>query len=166
MRVLKIIDSTITEPHSTWRTESRELCFGTPWCEIVLGYSWMYFPKKEISSSYGHRGVCCTTFIAKDPFLAKLWITIMTSSTGNILRVTGPLCGEFTGHRWIPPPPRWLLVTTETLSVYRRDKSNWIVFYYGMPNRTRSAVVARLLRWEYTLIKFTVITVVLMLAPS
>ena len=26
----------------------------------------------------------------------------MASSNGNILRVTGPLCGEFTGHRWIP----------------------------------------------------------------
>ena len=27
---------------------------------------------------------------------------IMTSSNGSIIRVTGPLCGEFTGHRWIP----------------------------------------------------------------
>ena len=27
---------------------------------------------------------------------------IMTSSNGNIFRVTGPLCGEYTGHRWIP----------------------------------------------------------------
>ena len=26
----------------------------------------------------------------------------MTSSNGNIFRVTGPLCEEFTGHRWIP----------------------------------------------------------------
>ena len=26
----------------------------------------------------------------------------MTSSNGNILRVTGPLCGEFSGHRWMP----------------------------------------------------------------
>ena len=26
----------------------------------------------------------------------------MTSSNGNISRVTGSLCGEFTGHRWIP----------------------------------------------------------------
>ena len=25
-----------------------------------------------------------------------------TSSDGNIFRVTGHLCGEFTGHRWIP----------------------------------------------------------------
>ena len=27
---------------------------------------------------------------------------MMTSSNGNIFRVTGPLRGEFTGHRWIP----------------------------------------------------------------
>ena len=26
----------------------------------------------------------------------------MTSSNGDVFRVTGPLCGEFTGHRWIP----------------------------------------------------------------
>ena len=29
-------------------------------------------------------------------------VFIMTSSNGNIFRVTGPLCGKFTGHRWIP----------------------------------------------------------------
>ena len=29
-------------------------------------------------------------------------LPMMTSSNGNIFRVTGPLCGEFTGHRWIP----------------------------------------------------------------
>ena len=29
-------------------------------------------------------------------------IHMMTSSNGNIFRVTGPLCREFTGHRWIP----------------------------------------------------------------
>ena len=28
--------------------------------------------------------------------------TMMTSPNGNIFRVTGPLCGEFTGDRWIP----------------------------------------------------------------
>ena len=27
---------------------------------------------------------------------------MMTSSNGNIFRITGPLCREFTGHRWIP----------------------------------------------------------------
>ena len=29
-------------------------------------------------------------------------VRIMESSNGNIFRVTGHLCGEFTGHRWIP----------------------------------------------------------------
>ena len=29
-------------------------------------------------------------------------VIMMTSSNENIFRVTGPLCGEFTGHRWIP----------------------------------------------------------------
>ena len=27
---------------------------------------------------------------------------MMTPSNGNIFRVTDPLCGKFTGHRWIP----------------------------------------------------------------
>ena len=27
---------------------------------------------------------------------------MMTSSNGNIFRITGPLCREFTSHRWIP----------------------------------------------------------------
>ena len=30
------------------------------------------------------------------------FLSMMTSSNGSIFRVTGPLCGEFTGHRWIP----------------------------------------------------------------
>ena len=30
----------------------------------------------------------------------RQWSTMMTSSNKNIFRVTGPLCGEFTGHRW------------------------------------------------------------------
>ena len=29
-------------------------------------------------------------------------VIMMTSSNGNISRVTVPLCGEFTGQRWIP----------------------------------------------------------------
>ena len=33
--------------------------------------------------------------------LISLWY-IMTTSNGNVFRVTGLLCGEFTGQRWIP----------------------------------------------------------------
>ena len=29
-------------------------------------------------------------------------LRMVTSSNGNIFRVTGHLCGEFTGHQWIP----------------------------------------------------------------
>ena len=42
------------------------------------------------------------------PILTRLWHIMtfvplmMTSSNGNIFRVTCPLCGEFTGLRWIP----------------------------------------------------------------
>ena len=31
------------------------------------------------------------------------YANMMTSSNGNIFSVTGPLCGEFIGHLWIPP---------------------------------------------------------------
>ena len=31
----------------------------------------------------------------------SLFTIMMVSSNGNIFRVTGPLCGEFTGHLWI-----------------------------------------------------------------
>ena len=33
---------------------------------------------------------------------SMFWYFMMTSSNGNIFRVTGHLCGEFTGPRWIP----------------------------------------------------------------
>ena len=35
-------------------------------------------------------------------FIYSLLHHMMTSSNGNICRVTGHLCGEFTGPRWIP----------------------------------------------------------------
>ena len=36
--------------------------------------------------------------LSEDTFLC---LAMMTSSNGNNFRVTGPLCGELTGHRWI-----------------------------------------------------------------
>ena len=35
-------------------------------------------------------------------WLLKSWFHMMTSSNGIICRITGHLCGEFTGPRWIP----------------------------------------------------------------
>ena len=34
--------------------------------------------------------------------VCSIGVNMMTSSNGNIFGVTGPLCGEFTGPRWIP----------------------------------------------------------------
>ena len=39
---------------------------------------------------------------------------MMTSSNGNIFRVTGLLCAEFTGHRWIFPHKR---LVTQSINV-------------------------------------------------
>ena len=43
-----------------------------------------------------------TMLFASPPNLYGTGKSMMTSSNGNIFRVTGHLCGEFTGHRWIP----------------------------------------------------------------
>ena len=42
--------------------------------------------------------------IQKESFHLFYWYEnfTMTSSNGNIFRVTGHLCGEFIGHRWVP----------------------------------------------------------------
>ena len=37
----------------------------------------------------------------KNETVVKPTCLMMTSPNGNIFRVTGPLCGEFIGHRWI-----------------------------------------------------------------
>ena len=39
---------------------------------------------------------------------------MMTSLDGNIFHITGPLCGEFTGHRWIP----WQKPVTRSFDVF------------------------------------------------
>ena len=49
----------------------------------------------------------------------------MTSSNGNIFRVTDHLCGEFTGPRWIP-------------HTKARDAELWCVFFYLRLNKRLS----------------------------
>ena len=51
-------------------------------------------------------------------------IDMRTSSNGNISRVTGPLCGEFTGHRWI------LLTKDQGI-----ETRNFDVFFDLRPNK-------------------------------
>ena len=54
-----------------------------------------------------HGCVCwCSLFAFLEGWIVynMLWkaFCMLMSSNGNIFRVTGLLCGEFTGHRWIP----------------------------------------------------------------
>ena len=45
---------------------------------------------------------CIFIFHCSIYYLWNQLLTMMTSSNGNIFRVTGHLCGEFTGLRWLP----------------------------------------------------------------
>ena len=59
------------------------------WTKHDLLYCW------QTSFYWTTLGIVFVTVSLPRPYM-------MASSTGNIFRVTGPLCGEFTGHRWIP----------------------------------------------------------------
>ena len=82
----------------------------------------------ELRSEYGTR--LPSTTLLNPPWLQCLMYHIlrntsrimMTSSNGNIFRVTGHLCGEFTGHRWIPVTKARALV----FSLIRAWISGWV----------------------------------------
>ena len=52
-----------------------------------------------VTSSHAVLGILRTLW-RHMPVSYREWsVCMMTSSNGNIFRVSGPLCGEFTGHR-------------------------------------------------------------------
>ena len=60
--------------------------------------------------------------------VALSWRIMMTSSNGNIFRVTGLLCGEFTGPRWIPaqrPVTRSFEVSFDLHPNKQLSKQSW-----------------------------------------
>ena len=62
---------------------------------------------------------------------------MMTSSNENIFRVTGPLCKEFTDHRWIPaqrPVTRKFDVFFDLRLNKRLSKQSW-GWWFEMPSR-------------------------------
>ena len=67
-------------------------------CEICIKLHIFFFLKTPSpkNSAIVFRPQCV---LCRKPCIG---IIMMTSSNGNIFRVTGHLCGEFTGHRWIP----------------------------------------------------------------
>ena len=63
----------------------------------LVGY-WTKTSKLRVSNNLWGESVTEGGF----PSQGRVMQNMMTSSNGNIFRVTGPLCGEFTGDRWIP----------------------------------------------------------------
>ena len=66
-------------PISVWKHCTSRPC---PWVECT------HTESKQNSPGYN--------------LIGKLSFNMMTSANGNIFRVTGHLCGKFTGRRWIP----------------------------------------------------------------
>ena len=92
---------------------------------------------------------------------------MMTSSNGNIFRVIGHLCGEFTGHRWIPrtkPVTRSFDVFFDLCLHKKLSKQSWgwwfetlshplwrhrnigCVFWQQVPTSTESCALLR--QWQ------------------
>ena len=75
--------------------------------------------------------------VCSDVMLLKLHM--MTSSHGNIFRVTGLLCGEFSGHRWIPrtqrPDTRSFDIFFDILLNKRLSKKPW-GWWFETPSRS------------------------------
>ena len=58
---------------------------------------WHYYKSRFVECIYECILQCLALHVTDQHIYA-----MMTSSNGNIFRVPGPLCGESTGHRWIP----------------------------------------------------------------
>ena len=71
----------------------------------VWWYQQEYGARPELGQGYCYQGsgVPAVWLIHTRQTNCCSWHHMMTSSNGNIFRVTGHLCGEITGHRWIPP---------------------------------------------------------------
>ena len=58
----------------------------------------------------------------------------MTSSNGNIFRVTGLVWGEFIGHRWIP--------------LTKASDAELRCFYWSAPEQTVEQTIETLVIWD------------------
>ena len=88
---------------------------GFPWTTATSfstdSFIWMMHSKNQVNY-FIYSSLCLMVTHASNlypkqhPSLRRQWLhmifIMMTSSNGNIFRVTGHLRGEFTGHRWIP----------------------------------------------------------------
>ena len=77
-------------------------CNPGPITDDIRLQDYMRFLSKNECESVKLLEVAYQYRLEEDVDIPWRWIFMMTSWNGNIFHVTGPLCGEFTGHRWIP----------------------------------------------------------------
>ena len=88
-----------------------KLTIFTDVCEIKYVITWLHGSLAETVAVTPDRGMCKVTTPGAKQSRASQWrlhancgpdANMMTPSNGNIFRITGHLCGEFTGDGWIP----------------------------------------------------------------
>ena len=78
-----------------WKTSAKEILKPNRWIYFWEHNHWYIHLLTFLNAEMTH---VLENRTGQDPWL----LIMMTSSNGNIFRDTGPLCEEFTGHRWIP----------------------------------------------------------------
>ena len=112
----------------------------------VSGIWWIIFrgirknPSRNISD-YNKIWYC---FVQGKIVIAPVWeASMMTSSNGNIFRVTGHFCGEFTGLRWIP--------RTKASDPNKRLSKQWWSWWFETPpcpiRRHRNGMYQLIVDW-------------------
>ena len=111
-RILPIkLNLSIGDQTTSTRANARQIpTQGTNTSHTAVIFLYEAVPISGIFTPHWILMVCCqgiisskseNTFLYSHVLSVKWIATMMTSSNGNIFRVTGPLCGEFTGDRWI-----------------------------------------------------------------
>ena len=79
----------------------RKLC--PLWLHTTVHAYWFCVPSCVVCVSLSELSIFYMIFIPSQTWQnITMAIIMMTSSSGNIFRVTDHLCGKFIGHRWIP----------------------------------------------------------------
>ena len=75
-----------------------------PWMKYIVSGIYISLPQNNITHILKVDAILnVVKYINDHAFQLELCTNIMmTLSNGNIFGVTGTLCGELTGHRWIP----------------------------------------------------------------
>ena len=80
---------------STYTPKPEHFCSASGICLLILCFRYYELQRSVIFQGKNAIACACPKRLGCD-----IWM--MMSPNGNIFRVIGPLCGEFTGDRWIP----------------------------------------------------------------